>query len=187
MDYEGGVKMFFAKSYLFMFMGLIMCSVAFMFGMIFPVLILWLPLFIVGALLIFISLARVHMDVLNSTLYNLIEETKPGYVNWIYVYGDGEMIATPAMRKLEMHSYSPKLDQQVREWKTYRFAGHTVRIVPEGIGHSVDLGKCLYVNYHKRVNGIRSIFDLRKMFRDTKDVEEVATIAEYKEKKVGEP
>ena len=141
-----------------------------------------------GFIFCLFSLVRIHFDTLDSTLYHLIEEPQKGMVNWLFAYHDGEIIVTPAMRKIERFSQNAKLDQQVKEWKTYRFAGHTIRIVGSGIGFSIDLGACVKVRQLKRDFGIKNIFDIRKVFRphlnELKPKEEVDTL-ENAQRQVG--
>jgi len=143
-------------------------------------LILSLIMVVFGIILNLFSLTRIYFDVLDSTLYHLIEEPQKGMVNWLFAYHDGEIIVTPAMRKIERFSQNAKLDQQVKEWKTYRFAGHNIRVVGDGIGFSIDLGACVKVRQLKRDYGIKNIFDIRKVFRpylkELKLKEEVDTL-----------
>jgi len=151
-------------------------------------LILSLIIMVFGFIFCLFSLVRIHFDALDSTLYYLIEEPQKGMVNWLFAYPDGEIEVTPAMRKIERFSQNPKLDQQVKEWKTYRFAGHTIRIVGSGIGFSIDLGACVKVRQLKRDFGIKNIFDIRKVFRphlnELKLKEEVDTL-ENAQRQVG--
>jgi len=148
-----------------MFIGIIVDFVCLILGMLVPIFILWLIIFMIGVAFIVSSLVRIHFDVLDSTLYHLIEEPQRGMVNWLFVYHDGEMIVTPAMRKIEKFSYNRRLDQQIKEWKTYRFAGHTIRVVGDGTGFSIDFGACAKVRQLKQEYGIKSIFHIRKLFR----------------------
>lgn len=161
--------MFFLKSAMIMMIGILLSFLAFFIAIIFPLVIILLPIWVLSQIFIIISLARVYMDVKYTTLYELVEEPRPGETKWLYVYGDGEIVVTPAMKRMQMYSYSPELNQQIKEFKTYRMAGHAVKIVPEGVGHSVDLGACLYATHFKRKFGVRSIFDLRKLFRPQLD------------------
>lgn len=155
----------FGTSYACMVIGIMLNFLAFIMSYLFPVMFLWLIVFGLGIIFIMFSLIRIHIDVTDSTLINLINAPKRGMVNWLFVYNDGEIIVTEAMRKVEKFSQSAKLDQQVKEWKTYRFAGHTVRIVGDGTGFSIDLGACAKVTQLKRDYGIRNIFHIRKVFR----------------------
>ena len=155
----------FKMSYGLMLGGLVCTFLAFFLGFLLPIIILWLIVWGMGAVLIFASLFRVHLDALDSTLYYLMEEPQRGTVNWLFVRHDGEIEVLPAVRKIEKFSQNVKLDQQIKEWKTYRFAGHTVRIVGDGTGFSIDLGACAKVRQLKREYGIRNIFHIRNVFR----------------------
>lgn len=141
---------------------------------------------ITGIILILMSPMFIHFRAIDSTLIHLLEDPKRSKIHWLYVYGDREIIVTPALRKLERHSYAKRLDQQIQDFQTYRMAGHTVRIVPEGIGHSVDLGLCLYASFAKRVWNVKSLHELRKYITRKKDdvpEEKEAEISEYQKKK----
>ena len=72
------------------------------------------------------------------------------------------MVITPSMREVEGQLYSPELDAQIQDIKSYRLFDHSVRIVPEGIGHSVDLGKCLYAQFLKTKYGFENLREARE-------------------------
>lgn len=179
----------FKMSYALMLIGIIIDFVAMFLGMLIPIIILWMIVFMIGVALIVTSLVRIHFDVLDSTLYWLIEEPKKGYVNWLLVRHDGEIEVTEAMRRIEGYSANPKLSQQIKEWRTYRFAGHTIRIVGDGTGFSIDLGACVKVRQLKREHGIKTIFHIRKIFRPKLDEDEIpmeqVTTLEEAQKEVG--
>jgi len=178
--------MLFARSYLFTIIGLLILVLAVFLTYFIPFIIILIFLML-GIMLIITSIVLLHLRAVNSTLIYLLEDPKRGFINWLYAYGDYDMRVTPARRKLEKHSYSKKLDQQIRDFRTYRLAGHSVRIVPEGVGHSVDLGKCLYATYAKREWNIKSLGELRSavtgIFSQKKEIpyEKIATLEEYKD------
>jgi len=133
--------------------------------------------------MVVMALVFIHMRAVESTLSYLLEDPKRGQVHWLYVYGDRDIRVTPAMRQLEKHSYSKQLDQQIHDFQTYNFAGHKIRIVPEGVGHSVSLGKCLYATHAKRVWGVKSLRELREFITKNKTkppVEKIESIKNYK-------
>ena len=179
----------FKMSYALMMIGIIIDFVSMFLGMLIPIIILWMIVFMIGVALIVTSLVRIHFDVLDSSLYYLIEEPKKGFVNWLLVRHDGEIEVTESMRKIESYSANPKLNQQIKEWKTYRFAGHTVRIVGDGTGFSIDLGACVKVHQLKTDHGIKTIFHIRKIFRPKLEEDEIpmeqVTTLEEAQKSVG--
>ena len=80
---------------------------------------------------------------------NLITPSRPGTVLWFFVYRDGEIRITPSIRTGEGQLYNPMLDSQIFDVKTYSIADHKVRIVPEIVGHAVDLDYVMYVDLLK--------------------------------------
>ena len=93
---------------------------------------------------------------------HLLETGRPGTINWFYFYKDGTMEITPAIRDVEAQLYSKKLDAQISELKSYRLYDHSIRIVPEGVGHAIDLDMVLYANLFKSKWGFKSIPAARK-------------------------
>jgi len=179
----------FKMSYGIMLMGILVDFLALIFVFFMPF-IICLLIFVFGIVFIVMSLLRIHKDVIDSTLIHLIEEPKPGHVKWLFFFHDGEFIITDALRKVGGFSYCPELDQQIKDWKTYRLGGtsHTVRLVGDGMGMSIDLRACLKVNQLKREHGVKNIFDIRKIFRPhLKELElkEEATTLEEAQKEVG--
>jgi len=92
---------------------------------------------------------------------HILEIGRPSKILWFYVYRDGTIKITPTMREVEGHLYSPELDAQIQDMKSYRLFDHPVRIVPEGIGHAVDLGMCLYAQFLKTKYGFENMREAR--------------------------
>jgi len=177
--------MLFARSWMLMLFGIFMFTLSLIVGMFIPFMIT-IIFFLLGAILTVVSLLLIQLRSYDGGLNNLLEDRKKGHVNWLYVYGDYDIHVTPAVRQLEKHTYSKKLDQQIVDFKTYNFAGHKIRIVPEGVGHSTDLGKCIYATHAKRVWNMKSIDELRDSVRNflnkkKPSSEKVTSIKEYKE------
>ncbi len=177
--------MIFARSYMLMLIGLMLMVLCILFSFFIPFIIV-LMFMIIGVILILMSLLLIHFRAMDSTLIHLLDDPKRSKIHWLYVYGDRDIIVTPAMRKLERHSFSKKLDQQIQDFQTYRFAGHAIRIVPEGVGHSVDLGLCLYASFAKRVWNVKSLHELRKFITRKKEKlpqEKETEISTYQKRK----
>jgi len=92
---------------------------------------------------------------------HLINPGRPSRILWFYVYRDGTIKITPAMREVEGQLYSPELDAQIQDMKSYRLFDHPVRFVPEGVGHAVDLGMCLYAQFLKTKHGFENMREAR--------------------------
>ena len=178
--------MLFARSWMLLLIGLVLMVFSTIFAIAIPFMIV-LFFTLIGAILIIVSLLFIQIRSYDGGIIHLLEDRKPKHINWLYVYGDYDIFVTPSIRQLEKHSYSKKLDQQIVDFKTYNFAGHKVRIVPEGVGHSVDLGKCLYATHAKQKWNIKTLNELRAavsgLFNksETEPEEKIATIEEYKE------
>ena len=146
-------------------------------------------LFVCGVVFCIVALSSIYSRAKDTTLYYPLEDRKPGEILWLYVYKDYEAIFTPALREIEGYSSSPKLSQQIKDFKSYRLGNWPFRICPEGVGTSPDLGHCLYVAHAKKEWGVRNIMDLRKLFRKEEEEvekEHVVPIKAYQELKMNE-
>jgi len=141
-------------------------------------------LWLVGMVFLIYSLLAVYVRAKETTLYYPLEDHQPGKLLWAYCYKDYELIFTPAVRELEYYSYSEKLNQQIKDFKSYRLGNWPLRIVPECAGTSADLKICLYLDFAKKEWGARNIRDLRKLFKKEHPlIEQATTIKEYEEMK----
>jgi len=91
----------------------------------------------------------------------LINPSRPGTVLWFFVYRDGEIRITPSIRTGEGQLYNPMLDSQIFDVKTYSIGDHKIRIVPEVVGHAVDLDYVMYVDLLKSKYGFENIKEVR--------------------------
>jgi len=137
-------------------------------------------LFIAGRLMIDIRARRTGADF-------LMAPGRPGHVLWIFIHKDGEIRLIPSLRAGEGQLHSKELDSQIVDVKSYMWADHRVRIVPEVVGHAVDMDYILYVNLLKTRYGIENLKELRessfdkflnrfgiKRFRDLTSEEKIA-------------
>jgi len=92
---------------------------------------------------------------------HLIKPAVPGTHLWFYIFKNNEMIITPAIRSGEGFSYSPRLDAMVPDIKSYSLADHKVRIVPEIVGHAVDVDYVLYTNVLRSKYGFENLHEVR--------------------------
>jgi len=121
--------------------------------------------FFIGFIMAFFGMFMIHTRAIKTGVNHLLETGKPNRIIWFYVYKDGSIKITPAMRDIEAQLYSPELDAQIHEMKSYRLFDHSVRFVPEGIGHAVDLGMCLYAQFLRTKWGFASLRKARKQRR----------------------
>ena len=98
----------------------------------------------------------------------LIEPPRRGEHLWFYAYRDGSILITPGIRQVESQLYAPELDAQIQEYKSYRIFDHSVRFVPEGIGHAIDLGMCLYVHLLRGKYGFERLEEAREAVKETR-------------------
>ena len=121
-----------------------------------------LLMFAVGAIFVVVGPVLVHMRAINTTTNHIIEQGKPGRINWLYAYKDGELIFSPSMREVGSQLYNEKLDAQiVADLRAYKMYDHNIRIVPEGLAFSQDLDYVLYVNMLKSKHGFESMKEAR--------------------------
>jgi len=119
-------------------------------------------MFAFGGMISFIGFIILKSRADKTGAGHLLEFGRPGTINWLYIHKDGTIKITPAMREVEGQLYSPGLDAQIRELKSYRLFDHSIRFVPEGIGHAIDLDMVLYANLLKTKYGFASLKDARK-------------------------
>ena len=121
-------------------------------------------LFIVGIILVFVGLVMIYGRANKTGAIHLLEWGTPDKIIWFYIYKDGSIKITPAMREVEGQLYNQELDAQIHEMKSYRLFDHSIRFVPEGTGHAVDLGLCLYAMFLKTKHGFANLRQARKTF-----------------------
>jgi len=117
--------------------------------------------FMVGMLISFIGIVILYMRTLSTGSNHLIAPGRPGTVLWFFVYADGEIRILPSKRTGEGQLYNAELDSQVIDVKTYSLGDHKIRIVPEVVGHAVDLDFVLYVNLLKNRYGFENLREAR--------------------------
>jgi len=166
--------MLFSLSYIFLFVGLIMAGIMGLmptgFQSVIPDIFRFV-FFMFGCVLCFIALFLIQGRALKTGTIHLLDYGKPGTINWLYVHTDGTIEITPSLREVEGQLYSPKLDAQIKELKSYRIFDHSIRIVPEGVGHAVDLDMVLYANLLRSKNGITNLRQARdSVFRKTEPI-----------------
>jgi hypothetical protein len=121
-----------------------------------------LMLFIVGMVIAIVGYIILYGRADKTGAKYLINPAKRGEHLWFYAYRDGSILITPGIREVESQLYSPELDAQIQEYKSYRIFDHSVRFVPEGIGHAIDLGMCLYVQLLRGKYGFERIEEARE-------------------------
>ena len=119
-------------------------------------------MFIVGGMLGLMGIMMLLIRAKKTGAEHLIRPGRPGLINWLYVYGDGEMRITPSMRAGEGQLYNPELDSQIIDAKTYTMGDHRFRIVPEVVGHAVDLDYVYYTNLLKTRYGFENMREARQ-------------------------
>jgi len=102
--------------------------------------------FFIGTMICFIGLVMLWIRCKKTGADHLIKPGRPGLINWIYIYKDGEMRILPSIRAGEGQLYNEDLDAQVIDAKTYTMGDHRFRIVPEVVGHAVDLDYVIYAD-----------------------------------------
>lgn len=92
---------------------------------------------------------------------HILRPGKPGHHIWFYVHRDSTMQITPSIRVAEGQLYNTELDSQVISSRSYRLADHNICIVPEVVGHGVDIDYVLYVNLLESIWGLENLKEAR--------------------------
>jgi len=119
-------------------------------------------MFLIGGMMGLVGIMMLLIRAKKTGAEHLIRPGRPGLINWLYVYADGEMRITPAMRAGEGQLYNPELDSQIIDVKTYTMGDHRFRIVPEVVGHAVDLDFVFYTNLLKTRYGFENMREARQ-------------------------
>ena len=156
--------MLFMMAYMFIFIGVFLAG---LFGLMPIDLQIGIPdvlrmiMFMFGFLLAFVGVFLIQGRALKTGVGHLLEYGNPKKIIWFYVYRDGTIKITPAMRDVEGLLYSKELDAAVQDMKSYRLFDHSIRFVPEAIGHAADLDMCLYAQVLKTKWGFNIIITAR--------------------------
>lgn len=118
-------------------------------------------LFMMGFVLSFVGLFLLYLRCVKLGVHHIIAPGRPEQILWIFVYKDGTFHITPSMRVVEGQLYSKELDAQISEFRSYRWGDHSIRVVPEGTGSSIDLDLCLYAYVLKTKYGFSNILQAR--------------------------
>ena len=119
-------------------------------------------MFMVGGMLGLMGIMMLMIRAKKTGAEHLIRPGRPGLINWLYIYADGEMRITPSNRVGEGQLYNPDLDSQIIDAKTYTMGDHRFRIVPEVVGHAVDLDYVYYVNLLHTKYGFENLREARQ-------------------------
>ena len=109
----------------------------------------------------FVGIVIVYGRARSTGANQLIAPARPGTVKWFYFYRDGEMRILPSKRAGEGQLYCDELDAQVPDVKTYSLCDHKIRIVPELVGHAVDLDYVMYADLLKTKWGFENLRQAR--------------------------
>jgi hypothetical protein len=157
--------MIFFLAYLFLFVGVFMAG----FTALLPITelvnipdFMRIILFLAGFLIAFVSVLFIQLRAIKTGLIYLLDYGKPDCITWFYIHKDGNIKICPAFRDVEGFLYSKELDTVIKEMKSYRLFDHSVRFVPEAVGHAVDLDMCLYAHVLKKKWGYANIATARE-------------------------
>jgi len=159
--------MIFMLAYMFLFFGIFLAGMS---GLMPANIFIGIPmflrlmLFIVGFIISLVGLIILQGRAVKTGATHLLEFGRPGKIIWFYVYKDGSIKITPSVREIEGHLYSQELDALIHELKSYKLFDHSIRFVPEGTGHAVDLGMCLYASFLKTKYGFAGLREARQSF-----------------------
>lgn len=118
--------------------------------------------FFLGIMISFIGLFILFTRAKKTGAEHILDFGKPGTAIWFYVYRDGTLKITPAIREIGQTLFSKELDAQINDLKSYKLFDHNVRIVPEGLGHATDLDMVLYTTLLKHKWGFSSLREARE-------------------------
>jgi hypothetical protein len=119
--------------------------------------------FILGMAVASIGLIILFTRARKTGAIHLLEPAQPGKMIWFYIQKDGTVKVTPAVKEKEGMTQCKELsDAIVQDTKAYRLFDHSVRFVPEDVGHTANHLHCLYAMVMKNKYGYEDIKDGRK-------------------------
>jgi len=118
-------------------------------------------LFFVGLILSIMGIMMLQTRANKTGANHLLEFGRPDRIIWFWVQRDGTVKITPAVKEVEGTTYSKDLDAIINDFKSYRLFDHSIRFVPEGLGHSVDLDVVLYCTLLKNKFGFANLREAR--------------------------
>jgi len=136
-------------------------------------------LLFVGVIIGCIGFILLWIRAMKTGVIHLMKAGKPNHHIWFYIHRDGVLQITPSVRVGESQLYDKELDSQIITARTYRLADHNICIVPEVVGHGVDVDYVLYVNLLESVYGLENLKDARRSTAD--DVLRKFGIGRYKD------
>lgn len=120
-----------------------------------------LALFFVGLVIAVCGFMIIVIRANKTGAIHILRPGKPGRHIWFYIHRDSTVQITPSVRVAEGQLYNSELDSQVISARSYRLADHNICIVPEVVGHGVDIDYVLYVNLLESVYGIENLKEAR--------------------------
>jgi hypothetical protein len=138
-----------------------------------------LMLFFVGIVVGMMGVILLYIRARKTGAIHLMKPGRPNHHIWFYIHRDRVMEITPSIRVGESQLYNKDMDAQIISAATYRIADHNICIVPECVGHAVDLDYVLYINLLESVYGLENLKEARKSTVD--DVLRKFGIGRYKD------
>ena len=136
-------------------------------------------LLFIGIIIGMIGMIMLWIRAKKTGAIHLIKPGRPNRHLWLYVHRDGVAEFTPSVRVGDSQLYNKEMDAQIITARTYRIADHNICIVPEVIGHGVDIDYVLYVNLLESVYGLENLKEARKSTAD--DILRKFGIGRYKD------
>jgi len=121
-----------------------------------------LILVFVGGIFVFAGWSLLILRAYKTGAIYLLKPGRPNHHIWFYIHRDSTMQITPSVRVAEGQLYNSDLDSQIISARSYRLADHNICIVPEVVGHGIDVDYVLYVNLLESVYGLENLKDARK-------------------------
>jgi len=116
----------------------------------------------VGAIFVIAGYMLIILRAQKTGAIHLLKAGKPDRHIWFYIHRDSTVQITPSVRVAEGQLYNSDLDSQIISARSYRLADHNICIVPEVVGHGIDVDYVLYVNLLESIYGLENLKDARK-------------------------
>jgi len=153
--------MFFGLAILLMYMGLLFMAIPALIPMESPITFKFLT-YMMGILLPTVGMLLLMARADKTGASKLIAPGHPNRPLWVYVYKAGDVRLVGSERKGEGYLFSSDLDALIPDIKSYSWADHKVRFVPEGAAHAADLEMAEYMQLLKKKHGFKGMKQARQ-------------------------
>lgn len=151
----------------------LLCAMMIIFGFVITTIpsIMGMPAFtilfvMIGAIIAFVGLMMLYMRACKVGANYLIAPFDPNKILWLYITKDDIIQIFKVDRHDEQTLKSTDTDTLVYDMQSYRLGDHSVRLVVDSIGHTIDARMAIYAKVLQKIKQIPNLPYLRDKARE---------------------